>query len=75
MVVRSHTQRMKTGAFIPVFIARRDRLEKSVREELLLPKSERDSKLVLSRLRERRWLKKVIEAAETKNCPLCGGTL
>ena len=66
---------MKTGAFIPVFIARRDRLEKSVREELLLPKSERDSKLVLSRLRERRWLKKVIEAAEIKNCPHCGGAL
>tara|TARA_Y100000590_G_scaffold87048_3_gene97547 strand:+ start:20905 stop:21132 length:228 start_codon:yes stop_codon:yes gene_type:complete len=75
MVVWSHTQRMKTGAFIPVFIARKNRLETSVREALRLPKSERDNPLILSRLRERRWLKKVIKQAEIKNCPHCGGDL
>tara|TARA_B100001123_G_C15245657_1_gene1000783 strand:- start:101 stop:301 length:201 start_codon:yes stop_codon:yes gene_type:complete len=66
---------MKTGAFIPVFIARKNRLETSVREALRLPKSERDNPLILSRLRERRWLKKVIKQAEIKNCPHCGGDL
>ena len=66
---------MKTGAFIPVFIARKNRLETSIREALRLPKSERDNPLILSRLKERRWLKKVINQAEIKNCPHCGGDL